>query len=112
MNALQFCDCVPRFGLMLRILIQTIEWLLTWLYFALIICFIGAMLGVATHLLFGFCFMDEPDYGFLAAFGFTNGLQYGGVWAGGFAIVLCVIRAHKQYVQKHAEVGECVVYEK
>jgi hypothetical protein len=91
---------------MLRILGQTVRWLLTWLYYVLIICFIGAMLGVVTHVLFGLCFMDTPDYGFLAAFGFTNGLRYGGVWAGGFAIVLCVMRARKEFLQAQKESEE------
>ena len=88
---------------MLRILGQIFRWLLTWLYFVLIICFTGAMLGVLTHVLFGLCFMDAPDYAYLAAFGFTNGLTYGGVWAGGFGIVLCVMRARKEYLQAHGE---------
>jgi len=88
---------------MLRILGQIIRWLLTWLYFVLIICFVGALLGVLTHLLFGLCFMEAPDYGYQAAFGFSNGLRYGGVWAGGFAIVLCVMRARKEYLQRHGE---------
>lgn len=91
---------------MLRILGQIIHWLLTWLYFVLIICFVGAMLGVATHVLFGLLFMDAPDYGFLAAFGFSNGLRYGGVWAGGFSIVLCVMRARKEYLRTHGESGK------
>lgn len=91
---------------MLGIFAQTIRWLLTWLYFVLVICFAGALFGVLTHLLFGFFFMDAPDYGFLAAFGFSNGLRYGGVWAGGAAIVLCVIRARREYLQRHAESGE------
>ena len=85
---------------MLRIFGYILRWLLTWLYFVAIICSIGAVLGVLTHLAFGFCFMDNPDYSYLAAFGFSNGLQYGGVWAGGFAIVLCVMRAHKQHMAK------------
>jgi len=81
----------------MRIFGQILHWLLTWVYFVAIICGVGALLGVLTHLGFGLFFAENPDYGFLAAFGFTNGLQYGGVWAGGFAIVLCVIRAHRQY---------------
>jgi hypothetical protein len=88
---------------MLPIIVQILHWLLTWLYYVLIICFIGAMLGVCSHLLFGLCFMDVPDYVFLAAFGFTNGLTYGGVWAGGFSIVLCVMRARREYLQRHGE---------
>jgi hypothetical protein len=91
---------------MLRILGQIFHWLLTWLYFVAIICWIGAVLGVLTHLLFGLCFTDAPDYVFLAAFGLTNGLIYGGVWAGGAAIVLCVLRARKEYLQAHGESGE------
>jgi hypothetical protein len=51
-------------------------------------------------------FVDQPDYGFLAAFGFMNGLKYGSVWAGGLAIVLCVMRARKEYLAKHSQGGE------
>ena len=71
-----------------------------WLYFVAIICLIGAVLGVLTHVLFGLFFVDGPDYGYLAAFGFQNGLQYGGVWSGGFSIVLCIMRAHKEHTVK------------
>lgn len=92
-----------KFPLMLGFIGQIIRWLLTWLYFVLIICFAGAVFGLFSHLLFGLCFIDSPDYGYLAAFGFSNGLRYGGVWAGGFAIVLCVMRARKEYLQRHLE---------
>ena len=88
---------------MLNILGQIIRWLFSWLYFVLIICFTGALMGVVTHLLFGLTFMDAPDYGYQAAFGFFNGLRYGGVWAGGLAIVLCVMRARKEYLQAKAK---------
>lgn len=88
---------------MLNILGQIIRWLFIWLYFVLIICFAGALMGVVTHLLFGLIFMDAPDYGYQAIFGFSNGLRYGGVWAGGLAIVLCVMRARKEYLQAQAE---------
>ncbi len=91
---------------MLRIIGQIFRWLLTWFYFVAVICFVGALLGVLSHLLFGLCFMEKPDYGYLAAFGFSNGLQYGGVWAGGLAIVLCVIRARKEYLQKQSDLEE------
>lgn len=91
---------------MLRLIGQIFIWLLTWLYFVLIICFVGAMLGVVTHVLFGWFFMDGPDYGYLASFGFSNGIRYGGVWAGGLAIVLCVMRARKAYLSKNAATKE------
>ena len=77
-----------------------LKWLFTWVYFVSLICFTGAVLGVLSHLAYGVLFAQSPDYCYLAAFGFSNGLQYGGVWAGGFAIVLCVMRAHKQHVVK------------
>ena len=84
---------------MLNILRQIIRWFFIWLCFVLIICLAGAFIGVVTHLLFGLIFIDTPDYVYQAAFGFSNGLRYGGVWAGGLAIVLCVIRARKEYLQ-------------
>ena len=81
-----------------------LRWLLTWLFFVAIICFVGAMLGVLTHILLGPLFVDK-SFGFLAAFGFMNGLKYGSVWAGGLAIVLCVMRARKEFLAKQAEGG-------
>lgn len=83
---------------------QIARWLFTWLYFVLIICFIGAILGVLSHVILGPLFFDEVDFGKLAAFGFSHGIRYGGVWAGGVAIVLCVLRARKEYLQRHGEV--------
>lgn len=90
---------------MLPILKQSLCWLITWLRYVATICLVGAVLGVVTHLLFGLCFMEHPDYGYLAAFGFGNGLKYGSVWAGGAAIVLCVMRARCMYLAKHPEAG-------
>lgn len=55
-------------------------------------------MGVLTHLAYAFVFQDQPDLTYFASFGFLNGLKYGGVWAGGAAIVLCVMRAHKQHL--------------
>ncbi|MEM7790207.1 MAG: hypothetical protein AAF546_02290 [Verrucomicrobiota bacterium] len=78
-----------------------LRWVFGWLYYVCIICFAGAMLGVLTHMVFAVLFVDNPDYGFYAAFGFTNGFRYGGVWAGGLAIVLCVMRARKEYLANH-----------
>ena len=88
---------------MLNILGQIIRWFFIWLFFVLIICLAGAFIGVMSHLLFGLILMNSPDYGYQAALGFSNGLRYGGVWAGGFAIVLCVMRARKEYLQTQAK---------
>lgn len=88
---------------MFRLLGSCLKWVLGWAYFVCVICFIGAMLGVLTHVLFAFFVVDQPDYGFYAAFGFMNGLKYAGVWSGGAAIVLCVIRARKEYLGQEAD---------
>lgn len=96
----------PNLTRMLHILQQAFRWLFTWIYFVLVTCFVGAMLGVVTHVLLGPLFVEQPDFGFLAAFGFMNGLKYGSVWAGGLAIVLCVMRARKEYLAKHPGGGE------
>ena len=83
---------------MSQIVFSVVRWLLTWVYYVCLICFIGAMFGVVTHVLFALIFRDNPDLFYFASFGFMNGLNYGGVWAGGAAIVLCVLRARKYYL--------------
>lgn len=87
----------------MTILLGIFKWLFTWFYFVAVICFIGAMLGVLSHVLLGPLFVDEVDFGYLAAFGFVNGFKYGSVWAGGLSIVLCVMRARKEYLAKHTD---------
>lgn len=91
---------------MIRIFGAVYHWFMTWVYFVSIICLIGALLGVLSHVCLGPLFVKEPDFGYLAAFGFTNGFRYGSVWAGGFGIVLCVMRARKEYLAKHPEEGD------
>jgi hypothetical protein len=92
---------------MLKLFQSILRWLFTWVYFICVICFIGAMVGVLTHLLFAILFKDQPDYAYFASFGFLNGLKYGSVWAGGMSIVLCVMRARQEYLlRKGAAVGE------
>jgi hypothetical protein len=90
---------------MFSLLGKSLGWLVRWLYYVSIICLIGASLGVVTHVGFGLLFFDDPDYGYLAAFGFQNGLRYASVWAGGISIVICIMRARKEYLAKHAEKG-------
>lgn len=91
------------FRTMFRLVKNVLLWLVTWLYYVAIICFAGALLGVLTHVVLGPFFIDQLDFGFLAAFGFMNGLKYGSVWAGGLAIVLCVMRARKEYLARHGQ---------
>jgi hypothetical protein len=96
---------------MLKLFQSILHWIFTWVYFVCVICFIGAMAGVATHVLFAFLFQEQADYAYFASFGFLNGLKYGSLWAGGLSIVLCVIKARKKYLVRHgvAEGAECKI---
>jgi hypothetical protein len=85
---------------MLKIFKSSVRWIFQWIYYICVVCFIGAMAGVSTHVLFALLFRDQPDYGFFASFGFLNGLKYGSVWAGGMSIVLCVMQARREYMTR------------
>lgn len=91
---------------MLKILQSSARWIFTWIYYICVVCFIGAMVGVGTHVLFALLFQERPDYGYFASFGFLNGLKYGSVWAGGLSIVLCVVQARKEYLARLGAVEE------
>ena len=91
---------------MVSILCGIFRWIFDWLYFVCLICFVGTVLGALSHLLWGLCFYDAPDHGYMLALGVLHGLNYGGVWAGGAAIVLCVIRARKEYMKQEAGLPE------
>lgn len=83
-------------------LLQSIHWFVIWLYYVCLICLTGATIGVLTHLLWAMCFVDAFDLGYYASLGFLHGFQYAGVWAGGASIVLCVIRARKEWLQRQS----------
>jgi hypothetical protein len=87
----------------MQILKESFRWLIGWLYYVVLTCFAGALLGVLSHVVLGPLFVDDRELAWLAAFGFLNGLKYGSVWAGGLAIVLCVMRARKEYLAKHGD---------
>ena len=56
--------------------------------------------GVLTHGIYAL-FCSEPErYTEFLILGMQHGFKYGGVWAGGTAIVLCCIRAHKEQKNK------------
>jgi hypothetical protein len=82
---------------MLRFIKGTFRWFIDWLYFVSLVCFTGSVIGVASHLLFGLCFFEAPDFPYLAALGFLHGLKYSSLWAGGLSVVLCAMRAHREY---------------
>ncbi|MGB0257679.1 MAG: hypothetical protein ACPGES_03410 [Coraliomargarita sp.] len=88
------------------ILCGIFRWIFDWLYFVCLICFAGAVLGALSHFLWGVFFYEAPDHGYMLALGFKHGLNYGGVWAGGAAIVLCVMRARKEYLLKEASLEQ------
>ena len=55
----------------------------------------------AWHLCTFFC-VEPERYPELLVLGMQHGFKYGGVWAGGTAIVLCCIHAHKGQKNKEA----------
>lgn len=77
--------------------------LLICLGYALAICLVTSGIGVISHLLIGGWVFEEPNYARLAKIGFHNGVRYGGLWAGGTSIVLCVMRARKQYLKRNSQ---------
>jgi len=89
------------------------RWLIGWIYYICIICFIGGMLGIVSHVIWGRIFYEDFDIGYMASLGLIHGLQYAGVWAGGLSIVICVMRARKEYLARHSselvERGEAAV---
>lgn len=91
---------------MLSILKNVVRWLLGWIYYICIICFIGGMVGVVTHVLWGMAFYEDFDLGYMASLGLIHGLQYAGVWAGGLSIVICVMRARKEWLARQAANSE------
>jgi len=82
-----------------------LRWVAAWVYYVCWTCLIGASLGLATHMLFALLFEEAPDWGLFAAWGVTRGLKYAGVWAGGLALVLCVMRARREYLAKEGKAG-------
>lgn len=94
---------------MLKFIQIALRWGISWLYFVCLICLFGAIAGVLTHSVYACFFVSSPDWAYYASFGFLNGLKYGGVWAGGAAIVLCVMRARKQYLARENAADESEV---
>jgi len=87
---------------MFKIILTALRWLFLWVYYISLVCFAGASLGVVTHFTFAIFLRPGADFAYYAALGFTNGLKYGSVWAGGAGIVLCVIRARREYMSRHS----------
>lgn len=88
---------------MFKILTGIPRWIGAWIYYICLICFAGSMVGLLSHLLFALLVVEQPDHGYYASLGLLHGLKYGGVWAGGLSIVICVMRARKEYLAKQPE---------
>ena len=81
-------------------IVELMRWLVTWLYFVSIICFLGTLIGVITHLLFALLFITNADIVYYASLGCMHGVKYSSLWAGGIALVLCFMRGHKNFSTK------------
>jgi hypothetical protein len=91
---------------MLTFMRSALRWVFGWAYYVCLICLSGAALGVLSHLLWGWCFYDDFDPVYMTALGYLHGLKYAGVWAGGSALVLCVIRARREFLEKQSLIGK------
>ena len=81
-------------------IVESVSWLVTWLYFVSIICFLGTLIVVITHLLFALLFVTDADIVYYVSLGCMHGIKYSSLWAGGIAIVLCFMRGHKKFTTK------------
>lgn len=95
---------------MSNFLINVARWILIWALYVAAVCSVGAVAGLVTHVVYGAFFTEAADLSFYASLGLRNGLKYGAVWAGGAALVLCVMRARREYLAKHgdSEQGEAL----
>lgn len=89
---------------MSRILLIALRWIGGWIYYISLICSLGALLGTMSHLLFALLFVERADFSYYAALGLLHGLKYSSLWAGGLSIVLCVMKARREYLHQHSEI--------
>ena len=87
---------------MLKMKIKIVKWIGLWLGYVGLICLIGTIGGVLTHGIYALFCVEPERYSELLVLGMQHGFKYGGVWAGGTAIVLCCIRAHKEQKNQDA----------
>lgn len=92
----------PERPLTLRIL-RAIPYWLWWLYvYICVTVATGALLGAAIFAAIGA--LTHPDLDILRRIelGLMDGFYYSGMWSGGLAIVLCVMRAHRLNAARNA----------
>lgn len=70
-------------------------WLVHFFYYVVLILAIGSLAGASLFAIFGTIFSDSSIW-VLMKKGVWAGFRYGGVWAGGSAIVLCFLKAGRK----------------
>lgn len=82
--------------LALRIVRAFFYWV-WWLYVYICVTVVtGALVGAFLFVAVGALTHPEMDVLRRAEMGLTDGFYYAGMWSGGLAIVLCVMRAHRR----------------
>lgn len=86
-----------------RIIALVFHWLGAFLLYLSATLLLGGVIGAGLFLSIGA--LTHPDVPVVDRLsrGFYDGFLYAGVWAGGLAIVLCVMRGHREHRQKAAE---------
>lgn len=90
----------------------SLRWCFLWLFYVFLICFLGVLIGTTSHLLWGWSFGSHLESADLALKGCLRGFQYSGLWAGGLSVVICVMRARKEFLLNENARKEVIKYEK
>ena len=80
---------------------KILKWIGLWLGYVGLICLVGTIGGVLTHGVYALFCAESDRYLEYIILGMQHGFKYGGVWAGGTALVLCCMRAHKLHAQQN-----------
>jgi len=79
-----------------RIVKSSLTWLAIWAAYAVAIIAIGSILGALLGPIVGLIMNQEYTFTGYMLKGLSIGARYAGVWAGGTAIVLCVLHANRK----------------
>lgn len=79
----------------LPLILRPFYWLWWFIAYTIIILEIGAIAGALLFATIGALTHPQMDIILRAEMGLADGFLYAGVWAGGIAIVLCFMRAHR-----------------
>lgn len=88
--------------LIVRLFLSVVYWA-WWLFvYIAVVLVVGSAIGALLFATVGALTHPQVDVMRRIEVGLQDGFLYAGLWAGGLAIVLCVMRAYRQREQRHA----------